>query len=966
MAFRRPGLGLARPQSKECGLAASLPSVPPESNETVDQGNGRSDRSADARPFETAARDDVEFLAAAAALLATAEDEATALTRLGALIVPRLADWCVFDMVRTDASLSRSVITHGGAQHEAWARTLEERFPIDPSAESNIVVRVLRTGESLLVSEVPDEALVVSARDAEHLELLRAFGIHSTIIVPLVIRGEVLGAVTFVSVRPRRRYDGADLVLAEALARQTSIAIDAARRRMAAERAAARTAHLQTVTAALGRATTPVEVARTIVEQGVAALEARAMAVDLLTADGAEIALIAATGYSEEAVRAFERQSRTSTWPVPIAIRTGQALWIPSRAAYLAAYPELDYEATAAGDYAFAAVPLEVEGVIIGGLGISFATTRDFSPEDRAFVEALARQCAQALERARLYLVERDARAAAERERWRAGFLAEASARLADSLDWEVTLATVAQLAVPALADWCIVDAQTDDGGIKRIAVVCADPAQTELAAEIGARQLAADRPLGGAHALATGDAQAIPEVSDEILRLVASDEDHLAALRRVGARSYLGVPLVARGRILGVMGLIAVDSDRRFGQEDLALAEELARRAALAADNARLFHEQVEARARVQELAAERALVLGQIADGVFIADPAGQITFANAAARRLHGEPTPPLPLSLVDYARLYRVRSESGFPLAPEALPLRRAIDAGETVVDAAWLLCRPDGTDLIVEGSAAPLRGEDGTLLGAVQTLQDVTARRAFEREKDAFVTSVTHDLKTPLTSVKGWAQLLKTRAQRDADRTRDLAALGAIVEQAETMQRLLDRLLETARAGTGPGARLRPRSVDLVELADRLVALHQGMTDRHRLSVDGDALAKVVGCFDPDAIGQIIGNLLGNAIKYSPAGGSIRVTVARDGDEARVTVRDRGIGIPAEALPSVFGQYFRAANAVQVTEGMPVEGQGLGLFSAQNLAVRHGGRIEAESVLGEGSAFTLILPLGDCP
>jgi GAF domain-containing protein len=236
------------------------PSVPADANEAADHDDGRSNRVArDHRAEATnAARDDVAFLAAAAALLATAEDEPTALARLGALIVPRLADWCVFDMFRPDGSLSRSVITDDQSPHGQWARTLEERYPIDPTVERNIVVRVLRSGESVLVTEVPDEFLVVSARDATHLAILRGFGINSTVVVPLAFRGDVLGAVTFISAQSGRRYGPADLVLAEALARQTSIAIDGARRRTAAERAAARTTHLQTVTAALGRATTPV------------------------------------------------------------------------------------------------------------------------------------------------------------------------------------------------------------------------------------------------------------------------------------------------------------------------------------------------------------------------------------------------------------------------------------------------------------------------------------------------------------------------------------------------------------------------------------------------------------------------------------------------------------------------------------------------------------------------------------
>ena len=916
---------------------------------------------------------EANFLVDAVALLAAAEDEATALNRLADLIVPRLADGCVFDMIAGDGSVERAVVLQKNPVREEAARIIRERYPLDPTAEQNVVVRVLRSGQPDLAPEVTDELLVDAARNEEHLRLLRSLGLRSSMVIPLTVRGEVLGAVTYFTAESGRRYGEADLALAEALARQTAIAIDGARRRDAAERArraaeqaAARTAHLQAITAALGRAVTPGEVASVIVEQGVAALGARAGSVMLLTSEGDWLEPAAIAGYPPTVAARFRRVSLAENLPVAVAVRMGEAIWIPSRLAYVTAHPELAWEPTAEGDFAAGAIPLELDRRVIGAIGLSFPAPRTFADEDRAFGLALARQCSQALERARLYQVEREARDAAEWERRRAAFLSEASARLAGSLDWEETLAGLARLVVPDLADWCIVDAQTEDGSLKRIEVCCADPAKAEVAAELKRRAPIPGRSVGAARAFETGRTQLIPETGEEFYREVSWDRAHLEQLRRVGIRSYIGVPLGARGRILGVVSLIAAESGRRYGPDDQALAEELARRAAMAVDNARLYREQVQARARVQELAAERARILGQIADGVLIADPAGRITFANDAALRLHGEPRLELPLDVATYAQAYRLRTPAGHPLPLEALPLKRALDRGETVVNAGWRLHQPDGSDLIVEGSAAPVLAEDGALLGAVQTLQDVTERRAFEQEKDTFVATVSHDLKTPLTSVKGWAQLLRTRASRDPERARDMVALNAIVEQAEEMGRLLDGLLETWRAtASGRAPKLQRRRVDLVELTHWLVAIQQGMTERHRLRVEGAGAGKVVGCVDTDAIRQILGNLLSNAIKYSPAGGPVVVTVSGDGGEARIAVEDRGIGIPPGALPRVFTQYFRAENALQAAAGAPTDGQGLGLFSAQNLAARHGGRIEATSVEGEGSTFTLILPLAEC-
>lgn len=204
---------------------------------------------------------------------------------------------------------------------------------------------------------------------------------------------------------------------------------------------------------------------------------------------------------------------------------------------------------------------------------------RTLAPDDAALVQLLARETARRLE--------------AEEAEQRFAFLAEASELLAKSLDYETTLASVAQLAVPRLADWCSVDIVDDDGVAQPVALAHADPAKVALAREYQLRYPADPR---GAHGtplvLRTGEPEVIPEVTDAMIAAAAVDSEHLEMLRALGLNSIMCVPLQARGKLLGAITFVSSRVDRLYGPIDLALAEDLARTAALAVDNARLYRE--------------------------------------------------------------------------------------------------------------------------------------------------------------------------------------------------------------------------------------------------------------------------------------------------------------------------------------------------------------------------------------
>ncbi len=262
------------------------------------------------------------------------------------------------------------------------------------------------------------------------------------------------------------------------------------------------------------------------------------------------------------------------------------------------------------GFQSYMCVPLLARGRVLGTFTlVSTNPERRFGPGDVGLAEELAGRAALALDNARLYEAERRAREEAESSLERLTFLAKASEVLAASLDAGDTLAAVARLAVPRLADWCLVDLLEDDGSIRQSAVAHVDPAKERLSRELRARYPPArgtPRARGTPHALwqvlLTGQPVLAEVITEEELRGRARNEEHLQMLLDLGIRSHMILPLTARGRILGAISFVFGQSGRRYTEADLTLALELARHAALAVDNGRLYQQQLHIARTLQE----------------------------------------------------------------------------------------------------------------------------------------------------------------------------------------------------------------------------------------------------------------------------------------------------------------------------------------------------------------------------
>lgn len=516
-------------------------------------------------------------------------------------------------------------------------------------------------------------------------------------------------------------------------------------------------------------------------------------------------------------------------------------------------------------------------------------------------------------------------------------FLAEASQVLASSLDYRLTLKNVAQLAVPFLADWCMVDILDEDGQIRRVEMVWADdepPERVALLRRLKQRyQPARDSPHLVSRVLRSGQPLLITEATDDWLERTTYDAAHREVLRGLQVSGGIAVPLVARGRTLGAITLVA-SGTRRYGPAELALAETLAERCALAVDNARLYEQAQAAETRYRSL-------LEGVADAIIVADAQGRIIDANAVSCELLGYRREELlQLSLSDLGTASADQ---------DAQELARLLDVGHWRGEIIWR--RKDGSLLPVEGHVRAVELATGTVyLGSIR---DISQRRALQQMQQEFMAMISHDLRNPLTSVKGYAQMMQRRQSYNEE------AVEIILTQTRQLERLVGDLLDATQIEAGR-LELQPTPGDLVELVRSHVEQAQALTTAHTLYLVAPE-HPLPGWFDHDRLGQVLQNLLSNAIKYSPEGGAIGVRVEDLGRAARVSVADEGEGIPEEALPRLFERFYRAANAASRAKGL-----GLGLYISRSLIEAHGGRIWAESRPGQGSTFTFVLPYGQPP
>lgn len=428
----------------------------------------------------------------------------------------------------------------------------------------------------------------------------------------------------------------------------------------------------------------------------------------------------------------------------------------------------------------------------------------------------------------------------------------------------------------------------------------------------------------------------------------------HLKRVARqidVRLRQVISLPMMIRSEVVGVIFVFRTYIGE-YTPNDQQILQSFADQAAIAVHNAQLYREIDDQRHRL-------ATVLEHSADGVMIMDADQRVLGFNKALGRMTGR-------SLADVigkrhdAVITWERIDEGIALGAAVAsgwPYNAAdSDEGDNTLYVEGDLRRPDGARISLGITYTPLFGE-GTprpLHNIIANVRDISQYRRAQEAKSAFISAVSHELKTPVALIKGYASTLRREdAAWDAETIQN--ALAVIEDEADRLTELINNLLAASKL-QAEGMRLQMGEVDLAELAARTVERFQTQTQKHTLRVDFPPNFPTIRG-DEVRLRQVLDNLISNALKYSPNGGEVVVQGALEGEGVAVSVRDQGVGIAPEDQAHLFERFFRVDDALS----RRTPGTGLGLYLSQAFVKAHGGLIRVESAPGKGSTFTFWLP-----
>jgi PAS domain S-box-containing protein len=562
------------------------------------------------------------------------------------------------------------------------------------------------------------------------------------------------------------------------------------------------------------------------------------------------------------------------------------------------------------------AVPLETEKRVTGLLEVYDKNpNRNFSADDIQLCRILATQTTLAMERAKLFDETRQRLS-------EVATLYTMAQQIAGNLDLQTVLDTIVDSLRHALGcrGCCIF---LLDGSGQNLEIKAASGLKPHW------RKMAKLRLGEGAAGRAAAEARTIylPDTA-QAPGFIFFDEE---------VRSLMVAPLLSHG---GVIGTINVDDDQpnAFGPAQERLLTIIAAQAGYAVENARLF-------ANVSKQQQQTQAIIQYMADGLLLIDGQGFIVTCNPAlammlgmhpgqivGQRVH---SPDLPSRLAEITATTTHRARTGV-LSKEVTietPRPRTLQIfSTTVVD------------------------DNGTPIGEVRVVHDITRERELEQLKDDFMSTISHELRTPLFSIQGFVQLMLGDENLDPATHKEF--LTIIHNQAVQLGEMVNNLLDLSKFDEGK-LELEQKPVAMPDLIHQTTLKLQGFAHQQKVKLV-PKLPALLPTINGDAqrLEQVLTNLIGNAIKFSNAGGQVLVTAFTRNGELRVEVKDNGIGIPPEALDRIFSRFYQ----VEDKSERSARGSGLGLHIAQRIVKGHGGRIWAESEAGQGSTFCFTLPL----
>jgi len=415
------------------------------------------------------------------------------------------------------------------------------------------------------------------------------------------------------------------------------------------------------------------------------------------------------------------------------------------------------------------------------------------------------------------------------------------------------------------------------------------------------------------------------PHCLPDITAHEAAVPDFEGVLGRFGLQAGLVVPLRQEQKVLGAL-LFAAEPPRQFDDDDVQIAGLLAAGLSAALETARLYQWASDERSML-------SAVLASTEDAVLVVNEAGLVLMANPAVKQLLG----------LDPAQL------TGQPLANNVTETA-LLDLFQKQQADVVELPLPDGR--IAQASLTPVSTPYGESVGWAAVFRDITLLKELEQMKNEFVATVSHDLKNPISVIQLAANLLNQAGDLNESQ---LKLRQQVLDTAVYMDELVGDLLDLGKIEAGLDMKMAP--FDFVKLVQEVTAVLQPSQQQKEQQLTTRLPDTLTLTGDRSRLKQVLLNLVGNAIKYTPAGGDVSIEVTETEQQVTVNVVDAGLGIPAQALPYVFDKFYR----VDSEQTKQIKGTGLGLAIARSVVEAHNGRIWAESEPGQGSTFGFTLP-----
>ena len=374
-------------------------------------------------------------------------------------------------------------------------------------------------------------------------------------------------------------------------------------------------------------------------------------------------------------------------------------------------------------------------------------------------------------------------------------------------------------------------------------------------------------------------------------------------------------------------------------------------------ADEVKKYHDNLEqlVKERTEQLAREKELLsvtLSSMGDAVIAVDAEKRITLFNQVAQNLTG-----YKLDDVEGKPIHDVLSVINEHIKqPVDNPINQVLESGRIETGSAHdALISRDGSEHPISATAAPIRKNDGTVIGAVMVLRDVAKQRELDRMKTDFVSSVSHELRTPLTAIKAYTATILRDPDMAEQTKREFLAI--IDEESTRLTNLVEDILEISQIESGT-VKVPLQAVGIAAVVEQVLSALKPLADKKNIQLQTNIDAELPKLqADETKIQSMVTNLVHNAIKFTPHNGAVSILVRRRDEQLVMRVSDTGMGIPKEDLPKIFDRFYRV-----YTPGMQIQGTGLGLAIVRKISMMHGGTIEVQSKVGRGTTFTILLPL----